>query len=47
METDNSLQITPFIDSTLPPWNDDIVGRVVEEMEALFLENQKEVLIVN
>ena len=30
-------------DSTLPPWNDDVVGRVVEEMEALFHENQKEV----
>lgn len=30
-------------DSTLPPWNDDVIGRVVEEMEALFLENQKEV----
>ena len=30
-------------DSTLPPWNDDVIGRVVEEMEALFVENQKEV----
>jgi len=30
-------------DSTLPPWNDDVISRVIDEMEALFLENQKEV----